>query len=42
MASEFSHAIVALTTGKVIQSRLLTGRALLLGVVCSTFRMRML
>ena len=35
MASEFSHAIVALTTGKVIQSRLLTGRALLLGVVCS-------
>ena len=35
MASEFSHAIVALTTGKIIQSRLLTGHTLLLGVVCS-------
>lgn len=35
MASAFSHAVVALTMGKAIQSRLMTGRALLLGALCS-------
>jgi inner membrane protein len=37
MASAFSHAIVALTVGKVVSQRVMNWRLLLLGIFCSVF-----